>query len=306
MDLRKLKKLGEASGIRIFFWNVAWGSFNQDSDLDKNLMALVASNASPDMIILAEFKTSNLNDPTREFLTRMYPHRYFIRLDESELTGIAVLSKTPFQRCQAPQYVDWAPFAWDEQAKEGYRFLWKDGFFNHARYWDRGYCPLEWPVAGGTLHVVPTHLLSPWAAIHDRYGKLEAVKQAQLSDYRNPLYNQVQHYRELLRRDFGPKLNSKPLLMIGDFNAPSSIYILTPSLYTELSRHLSALVTDPINRTFPSVSSGTKVPHIFGDDYGAKIDNAFGNEHVKGIGQAILHFKGSDHYPIYVMLKLDN
>ncbi len=89
--------------------------------------------------------------------------------------------------------------------------------------------------------------------------------------------------------------------MIGDFNVPKSLFGITPSMYKLLAQGFSeAHFGNP--DTFPTPSTASTVPGFL-QHVAVKIDHALMNEKLERVGAWPIQLKGSDHYPIYVVVK---
>lgn len=286
----QIRTLGAAKGIRILAWNMAWGHYN-GGEADSNLLALAASSASPDVIVLPEYKENTFFASTREALGATYPYsdRFAYSNGTSEV-AIVVFSKYGFSTSPL-ENLGWSP-------EPAYRRWWMTHFEDYAKHFDRPYQVLHFNRFDFSL--VPIHLLSPWEAVYKKEKSKLAFAWEFLSGASNPLLFQVRRLRAKLERDFGKKLDRAPLLVIGDFNVPKKILGLKPRVYKELARSLQeAFVENP--PTYPSQAAQSSVTGTLGTKQ-VKIDHAFINTHVAATAAEVLRFKGSDHYAIECVL----
>jgi len=298
-NFTKLTKLTNAEGIRIFWWNVAWGSFNGGGNLDNNLKALVLSRSRPDILILSEHKDVILGQETHQILNKAYPNRDFVTYSPSDIVGVKVYSILPIRR-EEKRALDWAPPYETEDNKEIYRDYWKANAPSEVKYWDRAYALYSINFNGETYYFSPVHLLEPWKAILDvEGGPMMALRMFAGGD--NPLANQVRNLKAMIARDFSGSRKGKPFLLLGDFNVPKSLYVVTPDLYKSLASGYEEIFPGAPD-SFPSESSKQqtgKSPLPID----VKIDHVFLNSKLSPVGAAVLHMAGSDHYPIYAVIK---
>jgi endonuclease/exonuclease/phosphatase (EEP) superfamily protein YafD len=184
----------------------------------------------------------------------------------------------------------------DSREQKNYQDEWHKKSPSEARYWDRSVQLLAYQYAGKKYVLAPVHLLEPWAAIATSGSKAEKLKNI-VFDNNNPLKHQVDHLRNVLKYKIG---NVENVVLIGDFNIPSRFYGLTPSIYNFLTAGFKEVFSGNPN-TFPAKSAGDRVHGIF-KALSIKIDHTFIGNGIDRIEADVLHLKGSDHYPIYVVV----
>lgn len=296
-NLESISTLQRTHGIKLFWWNVAWGRYNSDQDLDKNIVALIKSELSPDILSFTEFKNEILNSKTLEALNSSYPHQFYQPLFENASVGIKTFSKFPITKIKTSA-LDWAPAYYSDKDKATYRKEWMDFDQNSVQYWDRTYVLLKVKTDNFDFFISPTHLCSPWESYLKRYGKLKTLR-AVKSGYDNPLQNQIDILKNNLVSYFGQQMNNFPLIFFGDFNIPSDVPVPffggAPKSYKELRSFLSIGLKND-KHTFPSESTRNQQPDFLRQK-SVLLDHVFYNSKIRMHDSRVLQFKGSDHYP---------
>ncbi|HAZ14343.1 MAG: hypothetical protein A2X86_19140 [Bdellovibrionales bacterium GWA2_49_15] len=301
LNLRHLQKVTDAEGLKIFWWNVAWGGFNLDGHVNHNLVNLVESSSRPDLLILGEFKDSAISSHAWTVLRRHYAYSDFVPYSPGDEVGVITFSLTPFTR-EVQRGLDWTPLDRNMVEREAYKKSWLDKNYNEVRHWDRAYVLYSSTVMGKKYYFSPVHLLEPWEAINQSEGKITLIYNMFFGGD-NPLDYQIARYRSFLNYDLGAGgiQNGQPLIAIGDFNAPKEIFLMTPDSYNSLSRGLTEGFWGNQN-TFPSrYAEGKSGRSLL--PMSVKIDHVFFNKKFEKVGGTALEFTGSDHYPIYVVVK---
>jgi len=189
---------------------------------------------------------------------------------------------------------------YNKSLRSSYLKKWKSGAPSHVAHWDRSYVKLTWSFGSKKFSLVPIHLLEPWAAIEKAKGGFNAFSSFIANTGDNPLNNQIMHLQDKLTRDFGEDLSENPFVLLGDFNIPKRIFGLTPRIYANLSKDLSeAFWGNP--KTFPTKSTKGDAHKIF-KHISIKIDHAFSNKYLEFSEREVIHLKGSDHYPLYLLI----
>jgi hypothetical protein len=298
-NIQRLHKLAQKPGATILWWNVAWGQFNSDSSLGKNLIALINSSLSPDIIAMAEFKFDILGPEATAMLSKVYPHSSFVAMYPGSEVGVMFYSKHPFH--QSPEYpLDWTPLSSSYQEAALYKTTWLSIDREWVKHWDRTFSHYKVFFPNGyLLNIAPVHLCSPWMSYKKQFGNWETLLTVMNAD-ENPLLHQQTRLTQFLKRDLGQHYGNEPFILIGDFNVPSKIGIPliggTPKMHKLLKEGLQETI-DPSRDTYPTKSS-IKDKKGFFRGYRVQLDKAFSN---KGLSQShgdAFHFKGSDHYPI--------
>jgi len=198
-----LKSISETIGIRIFWWNVAWGKFNNQADLDHNIQIITKSNIRPDVLVLGEYKSTIFNNKTKQTLRSHYPFQLFIPYYPKSNIGIQIYSIKKFVSSPIEQ-LKWHPLNLKGSLKQqNYMNNWLSITPNHSRHWNRSYTKLTWRIGNINISLIPVHLLEPWAAIGQAQGKTTAFKSFLSTTIDNPLNNQIIHLKKKLKRDFG-------------------------------------------------------------------------------------------------------
>lgn len=301
-----LKKLGELSKKRartILWWNVAWGHYNGDGSLDKNLLGLVNSKVSPDVIVMGEYKPQAFTMPTIAALELTYPHMAFVPSEPGDATGVVIWSKHPF-KSSAVYPLDWTSMRATATEQEAYRNEWTSFDPGWVKYWNRAFAHYEVAFTDGALvNVAPVHLCSPWSTVFKKIGTWKTLR-TMMGAQDNPLLFQQQRLLEDLKRDFGANLDRAPLILIGDFNVPAKIPVPivggTPKQFKLLRGPLEDAV-DNDDDTFPTKSTAHDQSGPL-KNHSIKIDHAFYNKKIKGARAEVLNLKGSDHYPVLMQI----
>lgn len=122
--------------------------------------------------------------------------------------------------------------------------------------------------------------------------------------WENPLLHQQQRMSEILKREFGPEMDSEPMVLVGDFNIPSKVRLPiiggTPKMFKLLQGPLSSAL-DKDDDTFPTRST-LHSQSDFNKKHPLQIDHVFFNRKIKGVRAEVIHLKGSDHYPLLMVI----
>lgn len=290
----------EGAGIRVLWWNIEEGKTNsrlKGSPLDANLSALAARPNRPHVIALGEFRQSTLSPKTRGLLRDRYDSVFLPYNGNHPDFGVMVFARRGLGLEPSPvASIDWAPIGvQNEAAASRYRKWWMLRY-QKADNFTRQVSSLRVTHEGQDLYLVPFHALQPWSAMRDIVGKalgtLWTVFHLTVGR-RNPLMFQATRLRLWLQAQFGPKLDQKPFLLFGDFNATrgSPVESLFASLMKRAFRRHSP--------SFPSASADTRksYPPI-------QIDHAFVSRGVRVLGAAVAQLQGSDHYPVFLNVSL--
>lgn len=298
-NIKKLNELNRNKGTTLLWWNVAFGKYNSDHSIDKNLLTLNA-----DIVALGEFKPDVLQESALATLNQIYKYSVFVPYTLTSAVGIMFFSKHPF-RASETFALDWAPLKAATREAETYRQDWKKFDPNWSQYWDRtfAYYKVSLPT-GHEVNIAPVHLSSPWQSVHKRHGNWKTLR-ILMGAQENPLLHQQQHMQEVLRREFGPDMNNEPLVLTGDFNVPAKVPIPllggTPKQYKQLLGSLTK-VLDSGDDTFPAKSAAFDQTGMFAK-HEVQIDHVFHNKKIKSVKAEVLNLKGSDHYPLLMVLE---
>ncbi|MCA9668372.1 MAG: endonuclease/exonuclease/phosphatase family protein [Myxococcales bacterium] len=302
---KALARIGRASrGLRVMWWNIQYGAQNDAAKgrpLDHNLRALTRSALSPDVVLLGEFESHAISPAVRAELDKRYPYRHYVALNDAvSQRGIQVFSKHPLDAKHQERW-DYVPAGADAKTAEAYRADWRS--FRGEKGFPRRYIRLtvKHPQTGKAIDILPIHTAQPW----DRYTEQASVKALGkarvayelLAGGNNPLMHQLRRLRGKLERDYGKDLDRKPMLMLGDFNLPRGRFGIRSRAYRLTRRNLS----DAFTHWAPSWPASTA-----GEYKGypkLKIDHAFTGGDLSARAAEVLPIKGSDHYPIYVVVE---
>jgi endonuclease/exonuclease/phosphatase (EEP) superfamily protein YafD len=301
-NLKKLTKLTQKTGFTVLWWNVAWGRYNKDHDIDKNLLEIIKSPLSPDVITMGEYRHKVLKTETLAILNETYPYSNFVPYTPENYFGTVIFSKHSI-RPSAVFPIEWHPMDATTSEAADYKKEWLDFDPEWAKYWDRSfsYFGVERP-NGGVINVAPVHLCSPWLSVFKKFGSWKTFRII-MSAQENPLLHQQEALKAPLERDFGPELDGAPLLLIGDFNIPTKIRIPilggTTKMHKLLRGPLEAAL-DTGDDTFPTQSTAHEQTGVL-KDHQVQLDQAFHNKLLKNVRGEVLNLKGSDHYPILII-----
>lgn len=302
-NLKKLTNLNKKKGkATLFWWNVAWGKYNTSGSIDLNLLALATSALSPDIIAMGEYKPSVLKESTLKSLNRMYQYSAFLPYIPTDSVGVAIFSKYPFKESGAFP-LDWSPIRATSRETESYRQDWLKIDPDWVKYWDRSFAYYSVFLPGTVLNVVPVHLCSPWQSVHKKLGNWKTFRTI-MAAHDNPLLHQLERMQAILKQDFGNDMNKEAMILMGDFNVPVSVPIPIlggkPKMYKLLQGPLED-VLDSDDDTFPTKSTQHDQTGIFKDNE-VQLDHVFHNKKIKSMRAEVMHFKGSDHYPILMIV----
>lgn len=303
--------------FRILWWNIEEGFTSSkftNHPLDLNLIELIRSDFSPDIIVLAEFKNSALRTGTLRILRNEYFEKFIPYNENTPGQGIIIFSKIKLEYLSVDT-LKWCPPEESPQCKS-----FEDSWLNRSRYakgFTRQYIQIKVfiPSLNRVVSLVPVHLLQPWSIISDQHSfRLLAyleIGSALFYSASNPLRYQIEHLRHFLERDFG-NFNQDAVVLFGDFNLPRNFAEMlslwfenedVPSflhkkstLFEFLKKGLVDLFEKNSKPTFPTLFSKS-----FGYIPQVQIDHAFSSTHLSPSTE-VLTLRGSDHYPIYIGL----
>jgi endonuclease/exonuclease/phosphatase family metal-dependent hydrolase len=302
-----LQLLDRAPGFKVFWWNMAWGQYNAAGPADRNIQELIRSDAAPDVLAFGEYKDIVFTDPnTLVKIGEKYPFKIYVPYNNGKGTdGVAVFSRYPFTS-RVLANLDWSPLDVSSDKQDAYRQGWIQKFPETESWWNRPYLKLDIDYNGQHVGLVAEHLLEPWLEIHQAKGNAGLVEQI-IFGKDNPLTHQIRRLKSEMRSDFGAGLDSMPLILVGDFNTLKGSWLdIHP---TECYQLLSEGMSDVFMRqpkTFPSASAPDAKQEPFKTIGGIKIDHAFISGGMQAVGASVIPIQGSDHYPIYVIVKPGN
>ncbi|MCC6751235.1 MAG: endonuclease/exonuclease/phosphatase family protein [Deltaproteobacteria bacterium] len=300
---------GQGGGLRLLWWNVQRGELNakltrkgQLPPLDANLQALSSSRFHPDVIVLGEYQQGILRPETRAALARAYPHQHFQPYNAGTPNdGLLLLSRHALSPEQARQ-LGYAPPGSSPEQAERYRQRWEAGY-GDARYFDKPYLRVGVHLPDGRrVELVPFHAIQPWDKLRqERGGGLWGFFRTSLDivfGRKNPLMNQVHALRANLAGDFGRDLSKSNVVLFGDLNFMRSALRVPTKPYRTISKGLvDPFRGRPAQPSWPSRSAGeTSYP-------GLQLDQVFTSASTVMQASGVLPLKGSDHYPLMMVLQ---
>lgn len=310
----------DEEGLKLMWWNVGCSSSKDLENLTEaerasidpenqwaNLKELVGSKRlMPDVLILGEYCPSAFDQSTYDLIVKTYAYKY--RLDKTNplykiRNGMRVFSKTKIRSVKeevlsGEDFVnsDLAKTCIEDQIKNCEQDKKSDNCSSYVKkrnaslfngkIWDRKKVSFTINHNRQDYKISPVHLANPWSKIRSCVGLLRTPREIK-SGVDNPNYLQA----EQLVEDF---LDQDSVVLIGDFNAPKSIWGGPSNSYRLLSQNFGPSAvgssqytySDP-RRNFPDFS----------------IDHAFVSSDIKVKKGVVLPFAGSDHLPIYVVLE---
>ena len=297
-NVKFLYKEAQYNSLKIFWWNVAWGSLNQHTDLEENLYSLSSGSYAPDVLALGEYKEAVLTVSLRRHLDKIYPYSTFQKYSPSSKVGIIVYSKFPITKYVGGN-LDWTPTG----ASAAERSHYKSNYLaatSHAKHWERPFFFVRLKKEGVEYDIVPSHLLSPYAGMVDVDGYFETINQAARSST-NPLGYQIKRLKAHLQANFGLQYLKRRFILIGDFNIRDSMLGIRPAMFTDLWTGMKR-VTIEGGDTYPTSRAKNDLGQVKSTFLSGKIDHAFISPLISVRRGRTLKMRGSDHYPIYVIV----
>ncbi|CAK0768458.1 hypothetical protein CCP3SC1_530008 [Gammaproteobacteria bacterium] len=290
-----LQIIVEASGYRIFWWNVRNGLVNRKlpkPSLDENLISLIHSSIRPDLLAFAEYSSKALAAETQNRLAEVYPYHHFEPYNSANTAvGIAIYSRTKLAM-ELLGHLDWTPPSLESiTEKNTYRKSWrliKDSF-------TRPLLCLKIVRRDTPFYILPVHLLDPWRILLKRKGVLSTMAEV-MGGSDNPLWFQMGYLEDNLRKRFGDDLGRSPFLIFGDFNTPQGSGLSTIG-YRRLTKTLKDVIAGNPT-TFPAQSSPERkhFPEL-------NLDHGFTNGQLEVSVAEVLPLQGSNHYALYFVLE---
>lgn len=296
------------SNLKVFWWNLQRGWTNRRLEqqkkiryLEENLLALIRSTASPDVLMLGEFNEKVLESKVLREIKNKYPYyQYHPYSPTYDKLGIGFFSRYQIEEDRAHP-LDWVSPYQTEEEQRAYKEEWWD-FFNPAeRVFERTYLRFTVKLPNDqSVNLIPVHLLNPWFGVMRRNkgwtglsweGKIRSIGEI-TEGTANPLMNQVENLILQMLQD----VSEKPRIMMGDFNVPYSFLAIETYGYKRLHAYMDDAFPNH-EATFPSSASGDFIPPV-------KIDHSFYKD-VSVVNSKVLTMKGSDHYPLYVTFRKD-
>jgi endonuclease/exonuclease/phosphatase family metal-dependent hydrolase len=292
---------------KVMWWNIEWGQHGEDLEtkegrnpLVENFERLFKSGLAPDVLILGEYAEEHL--PTRFYnlMINHYPHINVYDYNENyQTTGIAIFSRIPFTK-QVERVLNWTSFSADKRDREF--ALYRKHCPKHL-LWKRRYLLLEFrPQGYRPFYITPVHINQPWECIQ----KLQNTASLGLEIFMgedNPLATQIYRLKTMLKADIRKDKRRQNIMVVGDFNVPPALHSFSDyaNMQTVGYRYMTSILKDAFygsrryQSTFPTPSSQESYP-------GMKLDHAFIGKKARVKRAEILPLKGSDHYPLYMIL----
>jgi endonuclease/exonuclease/phosphatase family metal-dependent hydrolase len=295
---RQMTTLQAAEGLRVMWWNIEFGRRNTKEDkrpLSQNLVAIANSQLAPDVIGLGEYHSKALDGKTRRELTKHYPHHQMLPYGKDK--AIKVFSRYPLERMKNETM---GYTSTQKGAAQTATFVKKwqgltDG--RAAASFPRPYAPLAVKVGNQTIDLLFVHLNQPWSTIREQSGKI-AAGLSLVAGGNNPLIHQARHLRTKLERDYGSHVDGRPLMVLGDFNLPSHVFGVPVRTYA----HISDNMKNPLS--FSGIPSWPTPNTEFAKKYPEmRIDHGLTNKQLQTTAASVLPISGSDHMPIYFVVK---
>lgn len=315
--------------LKVLWWNIEGGATSSrilkrmkkgsTAPLDHNLQTLINSKLAPDILIFGEYYRGAISKQTHQMLKGAgYIFDALLPYSHKHTTfGIKVFSKKQFDVTTQSVLLDWTPPSFNTKEKEIYRKFWHSHTRKSKEY-KRAYHRITVVENGRPIHIVPAHLINPWREVltlyrdffklNSTFSKVMTTLNIEMDHY-GPLVNQIRYFKQAVLDDLDYLNRQEAVMLIGDFNIPNSLsleplvqkYFLSPIGYKLLKEHFLDAFNDfpSTQRSFPAYSSNKwdKLPSV-------KIDHSFVTPNLSVKNALVLALQGSDHYPIFVSLKL--
>lgn len=294
--------LSAEKGLKILWWNVMSGELAVNNRirssgplrlnvLESNLYELIQSSLAPDILAFAEFNKRGFSKQFQEVLLEKYPYFHYESVNEKfTIMGQAVFSKTPLKSKES-KVLGWG----NNENSSLARTQVYSRRFNHFE--------IEWD--NKNYHFFPVHFLNFWPHLEEDIKKIykskylsKGIVGAEVFFGRtNPHAAQLNEFLENIgKNNFTP---SDHVLIVGDFNVPKKFSFFEPYGFKKLRGNLKDLTGERKGQfSFPSLSSPDRssYPRM-------QIDHCFGSAQIRCKRSAILPLKGSDHYPLYLIVE---
>jgi endonuclease/exonuclease/phosphatase family metal-dependent hydrolase len=283
--------------LKIVWWNIHWGrpaEGDNESLFNQSLQKMISVVNAPDVIAMAEYRPEALQSDTVEEMIRLYPYTQRANYgNETADTGLILWSRFPFH-LDALDSLDFTPSGLSASDQTLYR---------------KRYCPnqncirpylqvsLKPPALNGvTYTVVAVHINDFW-----RNFKSEGILKTflELADgTKNPVWYQIEAFRNALERNLGPRIKSDKLVVLGDFNIPKTIPFTPLITWAYQKAGFDLDDSMPNNFTFPTPESTEcqSFPKM-------AIDHAFVSHATEVITSRIRSEPGSHHYPLSLEIR---
>lgn len=309
-------KVVKNNELSIFWWNIAGGAIGSN-DLNKNLDGMVSSSIQPDIILLGEYTGNELSYKVLKDINKLYPYSKNINYNsKNKNTKLKIFSKFKFNLL-VNTTIDATPIHATPNEIEDFTREWLD-LLGYAKSLERPYNLIELSKNNKKYYISFTHLLNPWSGLLEKIKRNRPSwleKTAKIALFRkisfgsnDPLYHQIEKLKNRLSVDIKTKIPKKaPFILVGDFNAPKNSFPkeysfstlkLKSNTYRVLSKDLIDVFKNIDINTIPTETSKT-----LENKYSFQIDHIFRNKTAIVVENEILYLKGSDHYPLWTIIK---
>ena len=299
-----LMSLANAHGLRIFWWNIHNGRIGKKPtpSLSRNLIQLIHSNLAPDIMVFGEYQNSSLSAGAHAELQDAYPYSFQWSYPPTPGYGQVAFSKYPMSvsRMEPLDFTPIQPIT--EAQRDHYREVW----CAPREACTRMFVSLDINVGGKVIQLIPIHLFDGWRKYSQLDGQMETALEI-LFGKDNPVAFQLSRFQALLRESLKPALDAasdpamkvRPTIVIGDFNIPKTLMNVKTRMYQNLAHNLvEVFKRNPT--TFPAMSAQER-----GHYPNMEIDHAFLAGKLQSRGAEVLPLRGSDHYPISLVVSMD-
>ncbi len=292
-DRQALTTLQNTRGLKVFWWNIHDGrpAKAPTPDLSKNLLTLINSELAPDILSFAEYQEQSIGSEALSELRAKYPFNMSWSYPYHEGFGLALFSRYPITltKISALDVASLSPMSSDEQ--EQYRNFWCGSDIGCTRL----FTSFDIDVLGNNIQIVPVHLFDVWRRYSQLNGRIKTAREIAFGKD-NPLANQLSRFLNMLNEKLLPQVQVPATIVIGDFNIPRALVGVHPKMYKSLKQNLVEVFSEDTT-SFPAKSADER-----GHYPQMQIDHAFLAGNLQSSGAQILPLKGSDHYPIYMVV----
>ena len=300
-DAKTLQNLAQNKDLRVFWWNIHHGQTNlkkPNSDFTQNLKELITSDSAPDIISMAEYSDADLNFNSLDLLplfTKNYPYRKFVNYLDTPDQGVVTFSKYPLTEITT-SVLDFTPI----------QTMTLEEKKNYIQFWcgNTDTCTRKLQILSVTVNeekviLIPIHLYDCWRKFKVLHGRMKTLAEI-LGGTENPLYYQTQRLFFELQKKIPSELKTPHLLLYGDFNMPNELLKVPTMGYSLFTKKFNSALTKDFEHapTFPAKNSeeAKSFPKM-------QIDHGFLSPGTEVSAGTVVSLKGSDHYPLYFILK---
>jgi endonuclease/exonuclease/phosphatase family metal-dependent hydrolase len=283
--------------LKIVWWNIHWGrpaEGDNESLFNQGLQKMISVVNAPDVIVMAEYRPEALQSDTEEDMIRLYPYTQRANYgNETDDTGLILWSKFPFH-LDALDSLDFTPPGLSASDQALYRKRFCPNQNCMRPYLQVSLKPSA--LDGITYTLVAVHINDFW-----RNFKSEGVLKTFLElagGTENPVWYQIEAFRNALERNLGSRIKSDKLVVLGDFNVPKSIPF-TPLLtrgYQKAGFDLDDAMPNHFTFPTPESTESKSFPKM-------AIDHAFVSHATEVITSRVRTESGSHHYPLSLEIR---